>query len=80
MSILHYQSNIDIWLACQGEKIFDTRIINWRNAILKQIDVKVTLPRYGDSCMVYGPKWYQKHKYRQILISYWYQKDMKSLS
>lgn len=37
VSILHYHSNIDIWWACQGEKIFDSRFIIWTNAILKHI-------------------------------------------
>ena len=33
-----------------------------------------TYCRYEDSCMVYRPEWYQKHKYSQIPICYWYQK------
>ena len=40
-----------------------TRVIIHVSTILNHIDIKVNLPRYESSCMVYRPEWYWKKTY-----------------
>ena len=66
--ILIFDGYLKVWQSLY------TQVIIWVTTILNHINTRVILPRYEDSCMVYRPEWYQKQKYCQILMSYWYQK------
>ena len=42
------------------------------NTIQNHIDTVAILPGYEGSCMEYWTEWYQKRKYHQVPITYWY--------